>query len=940
MAGAVVSQLPIEVELVLEVMPCLAMRQTYDSAQEPHPCSYFREWGLYHSYDYKTSGPPAQPNIEQPAVYAGKRQVVPELLSGCRKSPILCVGINPNLPGWGASSRNAIHPYFEDVLQYAHYFRYRTQDKLQIPEQKYETLLGTAADSPASASPLTDSGVDVPVERAPVLMYEQYQTLLDGLAVRKGWQGHKLKVGEDISYANMVACPSARWVVTPNSDDLEMPVMGVSGARGIVGECFYQRRYFLRQLFQSLPAVILVFSRTTAREFISALQQRFSLGDPRPEETLADLFRREIRLKYGTLSDGTVLDARVIFMPHASANPEDFAQLRDPCVDRLVEEVDRGNLELNVATGHLARRRGACVFCTNSLYRIGRCDYENELRPLATGLQPLSADPAGRALADKAEQLRLLTDFTKGPSAQPPVFPTPTAATAGPRMVLKGKVVTMAGAVIDDGAIYISGSRIEKVQTAGAAAPAGFGSARVVDTNGVIYPGLLDLHNHLPYNILPLWKPPRRFDNRDEWRRRPEYRRDVSEPMKVIVDSGQNAIKAVIRYIEVKLLLGGVTAGQGMRSIFGGTGFYHGLVRNFEQPDDDALVAAGSRLPNLTEKDVPAMKRGLDTGNPYFFHLAEGLDAAARQQYMMLEEHELLRRNLIGIHSLALWPKQHRDMARAKAHVVWSPLSNMLLYGKTIDPETLRDSGSLFGLGSDWTPSGSRNILQELKVAWLCAQEVQDIAKRFGFEDLVHAVTINSARAAGWAEHVGALEAEKLADLLVLDSRVDDPFENLVRGTERDVQLVVVDGVARHGDTALMGVAGLGERHLEALTIGNRPKALDLSQPESPLGNLTFGQARARLEAAMSDLNRIRNAPEPLFEPLSAGPRLEIELDMQAEDLDLAPQPLASLPPLGSVPLDAYTVIDDPEYFDRLEAIEHLPAFLKGPSGLRKFYPR
>src|SRR5215510_12191563 len=172
---SVTSRLPIEIELALEVMPCQAMRRSYDSGLKPHPCAYFAEWGFYHTYDYPNSNLPEQPSIDVPVLYDGKRQVVPELLSGCRKAPILCVGINPNLPGWTADSRNAIHPYFDDILQYAHYFRYRTRDKRRIPQAEYEDLLGTGADGPSSPKPLLDTKAEVPVERARVLMYDQYQ---------------------------------------------------------------------------------------------------------------------------------------------------------------------------------------------------------------------------------------------------------------------------------------------------------------------------------------------------------------------------------------------------------------------------------------------------------------------------------------------------------------------------------------------------------------------------------------------------------------------------------------------------------------------------------------------------------------------------------------------------------------------------------------------
>jgi hypothetical protein len=72
----------------------------------------------------------------------------------------------------------------------------------------------------------------------------------------------------------------------------------------------------------------------------------------------------------------------VVFSPHASANPEQFERFTGPVIDILAQEVTAGRLAFNQQTGHLARPGGGCVFCTNTLYRIGPCDYVNELRPL------------------------------------------------------------------------------------------------------------------------------------------------------------------------------------------------------------------------------------------------------------------------------------------------------------------------------------------------------------------------------------------------------------------------------------------------------------------------------------------------------------------------------------------------------------------------------
>src|SRR5688500_7173312 len=100
MTTAKVLNLPTEVQLALEVMPCQAMHRVYESAATPHACAYFAEWGSYHSFDYASEGPPNTPSIEQQVVYTSKTALIPEILSGCRKAPIMSVGINPNLPSW------------------------------------------------------------------------------------------------------------------------------------------------------------------------------------------------------------------------------------------------------------------------------------------------------------------------------------------------------------------------------------------------------------------------------------------------------------------------------------------------------------------------------------------------------------------------------------------------------------------------------------------------------------------------------------------------------------------------------------------------------------------------------------------------------------------------------------------------------------------------
>ena len=100
-------------------------------------------------------------------------------------------------------------------------------------------------------------------------------------------------------------------------------------------------------------------------------------------------------------------------------------------------------------------------------------------------------------------------------------------------MILRGRIVTMVeGApVLGDGCVYVRGGAIVAVLDASAPRPSGFSEERVVRVGGTLYPGLVELHNHLPYNVLPLWDVPRRFDNRGQWGRLPEYAAGITAPM-------------------------------------------------------------------------------------------------------------------------------------------------------------------------------------------------------------------------------------------------------------------------------------------------------------------------------------------------------------------------------------------------------------------------
>ena len=95
--------------------------------------------------------------------------------------------------------------------------------------------------------------------------------------------------------------------------------------------------------------------------------------------------------------------------------------------------------------------------------------------------------------------------------------PTPVDPLTGPRVALAGRVVTMDDTftVKPDAMIYIDRGRIVAVQDRRQAAPPGFDGLTPVETGGTLFPGLIELHNHLtppqprwPTTLRPRSPPP------------------------------------------------------------------------------------------------------------------------------------------------------------------------------------------------------------------------------------------------------------------------------------------------------------------------------------------------------------------------------------------------------------------------------------------------
>jgi hypothetical protein len=539
---------------------------------------------------------------------------------------------------------------------------------------------------------------------------------------------------------------------------------------------------------------------------------------------------------------------------------------------------------------------------------------------------------------------------------KPPIDPTDS-----PKIALSGQIVTMDAnfTVVPDGIVYMENGSIVAVTQKGAAKPAGFENVDVVETGGMIFPGFIELHNHLAYNILRLWNVPKKYGNRAQWQGAADYHNLVSGPM-MVLGKAPGVVPAIVRYVECKSMFGGVTTSQGIRLVSNAQtpSYFAGLVRNVENTGDPALPNAGALIADADTKDPKTFLSDLQKKSCYLVHLSEGIDDSARKHFLALQFKPntwAISPSLAGIHCNALLKDDFHVMASKGASMVWSPLSNFLLYGGTAKADVAKQEGVRMGIGSDWSPSGSKNLLGELKVAKLTSAQLGGFLND---REIVALATRNAAAILKWDQSVGSLEKGKRADLAVWSGKHNDPYGALLAAHETDLNLVMINGVARYGEPALMkklGAAG------ETVKIGGQSRSLFLTQKAAsePVTKITLGDAITTLTQALKGLPNhassrmfLASPGKPLLaragganenwvlaldEVMPTGMDFRPHLPFDGElTMPMLKGATLSAVQLKALVLDPLTVADDGDFIKTIQGEMNVPSFVK--DGINELY--
>lgn len=353
-------------------------------------------------------------------------------------------------------------------------------------------------------------------------------------------------------------------------------------------------------------------------------------------------------------------------------------------------------------------------------------------------------------------------------------------------------------------------------------------------SGSIVSPGLINAHDHLKYNQNPpgglgeslyshcnnnthAYADPSckrfRFDRRNQWRK------GLDDKYKVIAPGTRD--NAIIVWSELRHIIAGTTT-------VAGSGGAKGLVRN---PDVDSLTEG---LVTRDEKfvdyetfplgDTTDVEGHTDTcqypnivsskvlENLVFLpHVAEGVDSYAHNEILCLTARgtspsdpgvNVAAANSAFVHGLATNEQDVPILASRGTSIVWSPRSNISLYGHTAPVTHYSISGINVALASDWTPSGSINLFRELQ----CASDYSEtyLDRHFSSFDLWLMVTRNAAKALGVDDQIGAIKVGYWADIVILrNSGGSTLHDSFIGASPQDVFLTLRGGEPLYGEAEL-----------------------------------------------------------------------------------------------------------------------------------------
>ncbi len=444
------------------------------------------------------------------------------------------------------------------------------------------------------------------------------------------------------------------------------------------------------------------------------------------------------------------------------------------CIDGVPAICQNNAWEKTSACGENERCAGGT--CQKYIVCDPACDSETQVCDTTTG-----------TCKEKPKQYEIETIETLPPASEGHVC---ERTGEGDTLVIRGDILTK-DKVYLGGGIVVSSGKITKV---GAITEADMAQATVLTCpDAVISAGLINAHDHITYtNAKPGDWDVERYNHRHEWRKGKNGHAKIEAPSTKTNETG-----------ELRMLLSGTT------SVFG-SGAVSGLTRNIDKADavPGHKYAAYNTFPlgdsggSMYSSGCNSYKYTLKSGT-HAPHIGEGISESALNELRCLSGEgegakNIFDSNLAIIHGVAATPGIVSVMAENDVKLIWSPRTNISLYGDTARIPLYYGMGVTIALGTDWIYSGSMNMLRELQCA--------DFLNSYYFNrtltdyDLWMAATYNGALALGYADALGNLAPGYVADIAVYKKDGKSLHRAVIDAKIQNVAAVILDGKIVYGD--------------------------------------------------------------------------------------------------------------------------------------------
>lgn len=450
-----------------------------------------------------------------------------------------------------------------------------------------------------------------------------------------------------------------------------------------------------------------------------------------------------------------------------------------------------------------------------------------------------------------------------GGACSPSAAPVVTKVGVAGKVLLKGTVVTADTFFV--GEVLVEGDTIT-CAAASCSASAGAATASIVETNGIIMPGLIDTHNHILFDIFDEtdWAPIKAYANHNQWPGEARYSAMVDAKQWLNSEAGPTPRPGIgcemDKYGELKGLVAGTTSIAGSANP-ANKACYGSLARSIDQTPNDLgsdKVQAATLFPTTASADGVCANFTDGSTTAYLVHIAEGIDATSLKEFADLgtvttTDGCLYAPQTTIVHGTALGTAQLDTMASKGMKLTWSPRSNVFLYGtgtdltKTTNIPYALSKGINVAIAPDWSMGGSQNMLDELRFADRVDNSVW--GNILTPKMLFQMATINAAKNVALDGVIGSIAVGKKADLMVIGGTGCSPYDALLASTPKDVRLTMVGGVALYGDPALKGIAPATPA-CETIDVCAASKFVCVAEAGGDATN-KFGQTLAEIKAAI-----------------------------------------------------------------------------------------